>query len=140
MQPMSQKEHILQFARFFVIGVSNTLLDFVVYFALTRLIPYFGVGTHIYIANTLSFITAATWSYFANRTWTFKQQHKANAAEATKFYVSNITAFIFNTATLFTVVHILGGHDAIGKICGSAVSMVCNYALNKLWVFKKKTV
>jgi putative flippase GtrA len=134
------KETIHQFARFFIVGVSNTLVDFAVYLLLTRFIPFFGQGYHIYLANTVSFAAAATWSYYANRNWTFKQAHKATAGEATKFYLSTITAFLLNTAALFTVVHIFIGHDVIGKIVGSLVSMVWNFALNKLWVFKKKSV
>jgi putative flippase GtrA len=132
------KETLHQFARFFIIGVSNTLLDFSIYVVLTRFISFF--GTHIYLANTVSFVVASTWSYFANRTWTFKQKEKANAGEATKFYISTITAFILNTLALFTVVHLFRGHDLVGKIIGSGVSMIWNFSLNKLWVFRRKNV
>lgn len=130
------KDTVLQFARFFVVGVSNTAVDFSIYIVLTRLVPFFGI--HIYVANIISFICAASWSYFANRTWTFKQTSRVNVGEATKFYTSTVTSFIFNMATLFIAVHILGVYDLIGKLLASAVSMVSNYLLNKFWVFKSK--
>lgn len=132
----NHKETLHQFVRFFFVGLSNTVVDFGVYIGLTRFIPFF--AAYIFVANTVSFSIAATWSYIANRTWTFKQGHRVNVAEATRFYISTITAFLLNTLALFIVVQFLGHeYDLLGKILGSAISMVWNFTLNKLWVFKK---
>jgi putative flippase GtrA len=134
--PSTKKETVHQFARFFLVGLSNTAIDFGVYLSLTRFIPFF--GSYIYLANTIAFAAAATWSYVANRTWTFKVTTKANPQEATKFYISTITAFILSTLTLYTFVELFQNHDVLGKVAASAVSMVWNFSLNKLWVFNNK--
>ncbi|MCC2630790.1 MAG: GtrA family protein [Candidatus Paceibacter sp.] len=130
-----RRESVYQFVRFSLVGVSNTAVDFTTYLALTRLVPFF--GSFIYIANTLSFIVAATWSYFANRTWTFKQQHKAHVGEAFKFYSATLLTFALSMATLYIVVDVLGEYDLIGKVIAAVVSMISNFTLNKLWVFNK---
>jgi putative flippase GtrA len=131
-----RRDTIYQFARFFLVGISNTAVDFVVYFSLTRLIPFF--GTYFYIANTLAFIAAATWSYFANRTWTFKQQQKAHISEAARFYTATVLTFALSMLTLYVVVDVFRESDLIGKVLAAGVSMVSNFTLNKLWVFIKK--
>lgn len=133
--PSSRRDTVHQFIRFFIVGVSNTAVDFTVYFLLTRTIGFF--GEHILVANTISFITASTWSYFANRTFTFRRKNKASVHEALRFYISNVSAFALSMFTLYSVVHIFGESDILGKILASTVSMIWNFSLSKLWVFSR---
>lgn len=55
-----------QFLRYSLIGVANTIIHaFVMAFAIKRM------KSAIAIANSVAFVPAVTFSYFANATWTF---------------------------------------------------------------------
>jgi putative flippase GtrA len=131
----SQKA-IHQFVKFAIIGVINTGVDFAVYFVLTRGTDFF--STNIYLANTIAFITAATSSYIANRTWTFNIEHKAQVGEALKFYGTAASGFAINMAILYTGVSVFGMYDLVAKIIATFVAIFWNFFVTKFWVFKSK--
>ena len=58
---------VVQFVKFGIVGVSNTLLTLVVY---TVLLKVFGVW--YLAASAIGFIVGATNGFLLNRRWTFK--------------------------------------------------------------------
>ena len=54
--------------RFGLIGVLNTAIDFGMLFLLS------GLGLNKYVANTISTAVAFSFSFFANRTFTFRSK------------------------------------------------------------------
>jgi putative flippase GtrA len=130
-----RKETSYQFIRFILVGISNTAVDFATYLLLTRGVPFF--AAHIYSANTIAFIAAASWSYYANRTWTFKSQTTANLKEAAKFYTVTTSAFLVSLSVFYVLVHGLDMYDIAAKIVTVVVSLVWNFVFNKLWVFNR---
>src|ERR1700678_329584 len=59
---------VVQFVKFGIVGVSNTLLTLVVY---TVLLKVFGVW--YLAASAIGFIVGATNGFLLNRKWTFKE-------------------------------------------------------------------
>src|SRR5882757_2452020 len=59
---------VVQFAKFGIVGVSNTLLTFVVY---TVLLKVFGVW--YLAASAVGFAVGATNGFLLNRRWTFRE-------------------------------------------------------------------
>ena len=59
---------LIQFVKFGIVGVSNTLLTFVVY---TLLLKVFGVW--YLAASAIGFIVGATNGFLLNRRWTFRE-------------------------------------------------------------------
>ncbi|MDQ3076432.1 MAG: GtrA family protein [bacterium] len=133
-----QKQNVLhQFFKFGAIGVINTALDFGIYFFLTRYTDFFDVMTYKkYIANIISFFTAATFSLFANRLWTFARVDRIGLSEALKFYSTNVTAIILNSALLLAFIKLFALHDLVAKLLATVVTIFTNFFLQKFWVFK----
>lgn len=131
----SHQRAIHQFVKFGVIGVVNTFIDFAIYYLLTR---FTGLRESIYIANVISFTIAVTFSYFANRTWTFSMAKKAGMGEAVKFYSTAITGFLINISILFIGVHVFGFFDLFAKLIATIIVIMWNFFVNKFWVFKTK--
>lgn len=138
---------IKQFAKFFVVGVMNTGVDFTILNILMYTTKQ-NSGTPYVFFKTLSFLAAVTLSYFINKHWTFQDKSVENNDK--KFYqfilVSIIGAFINVTAATLVVefvrpmitipiAGIIWGN--IGAICGSASGLIWNFIGYKLWVFKK---
>jgi len=122
-----------QFIRFSVVGLINTLIDFLVYFGLTRAISWF--GEYYLAANALSFVAASTNSFFLNKNWTFGNQKK-DRGQYFKFIAVVAFTLLLSEVVLFFLVNRLGIYDLFAKILVLIVSVVSNFFLSKFMVFK----
>jgi len=123
--------NLKQFIKFAFVGVLNTLIDFGVYYVLTRF-----AGMYYVYANIISVILAITNSYLINRSWTFKSKNKIIGSEALKFWIVSIVGLILNTIILKVFIY-FGANDLISKAIASIFVLVWNYLLNKFWTFKE---
>jgi len=133
--PFSDKEHFRQFYKFSVVGVFNTLIDFLVFLGLIRLISFF--GDHVLYANVISFAVAVTNSYILNRRWTFRSSDAGLAQQYARFFVINLTGLAVNTGLLYIFVYQVHLYDVFGKILAIGITLFWNFFLNKWLVFKK---
>jgi putative flippase GtrA len=62
---MISAESAMQYAKFLVVGLANTLLSFVIYAVLVRL------GLYYVAAWVIAFLVGALQGYLVNRYWTF---------------------------------------------------------------------
>ena len=115
--------------RFAIVGASNTIVDFVVFFLLQ---PILGPFAQIagYAAGTVN-------SYYWNRRWTFATHKNQSKGEWIRFAVVNVTVALLTTLIL------IGLHTClplwIAKVIVTVPSLALNYVLNKLWVFRPPT-
>jgi putative flippase GtrA len=125
-----------QFIKFAIVGVANTLVDFGVYLLLTRGTSV--LADHIYIANTLAFCSAATFSFFVNKRWTFGRKDAVTVHEAAKFYIAVTGGFALGMTTFYLLVSHAGFDDRIAKLGATVVTVLWNFVLNKFWVFAEQ--
>jgi len=125
-----------QFVKYSFVGVLNTLTDFVVYYAITRLIAWFA---HYYlIANAVSFSFAVTQSFFLNKFWTFQNLEKKKMYfQYLKFFIVNLFTLAVNQLIFYSLVDLLNTYDLYAKVILIFSSVLINFSLVKLWVFKK---
>ncbi|MDQ0645057.1 GtrA family protein [Microbacterium murale] len=122
-------------ARFILVGLLNTSIDFAILFLLTRL----GVG--IFVANMISTSVALVFSFFANRSITFRAGGDKRV-QIMKFAAVTLAAlWLVQPAIIGVVSMLLGGLMAeplvllVGKGCATIVSMIWNYFLYAWFVF-----
>lgn len=129
---LERYETTRQFMKFCMIGSTNVMIDFSIYFILTRLFHLYFV-----IANFGSFAIAVTWSFYMNKTWTFKHMDTHLLKERyLKFFIVNAIGVSLQTTILYIFVTYGGVHDLISK--GIAIVLVTfwNFFMSKYWVFK----
>lgn len=126
---------LAQFIKFSVVGVSNTILDFGVYYVFTR-----KVGLHYLPSNVISFTTAATWSYIINRNWTFRDTTSRVHTQYLKFLIVSVIGLGLTSLLLYFFVGHLHLHDLVGKALAVIIVLVWNFTLNRLWTFRKPTL
>lgn len=125
-----------QFIKYGFAGILNTLTDFVVYFAVTRLSDWF--AEFYLLANAISFCAAVTQSFFINKYWTFRNSDRNKSAfQYFKFFLANLLTLLINQLILYMLVDGLGLHDLFGKVLIIITYVMMNFALFKYWVFKK---
>ncbi len=127
-------KHLISVFKFGIVGVVNTLIDWCLYFILTRYTVFFAL--HLAIAKGVSFMGGTVPSFIANRYWTFNQSSPVKIAEITKFYLTVIVALAINAFSLYVFVHIFNMYDLVGVILATVLSFIWNYMISKFWVFK----
>jgi dolichol-phosphate mannosyltransferase len=132
-----QRQGIRQFVKFALVGLINTVIDWIIFFILKQPLSVHGqLGKQF--AKAGSFIVSATSSYILNRRWTFRSDDKRVALQMIKFFiVASIGLVINNTIFYFmTAPRFLGLHDIWGLAFGTGLVMIWNFVFNKYWTFK----
>ena len=122
--------------RYALVGGFNTALDFGILFGLTAL------GMNELLANFISTTIAFCFSFFANRTFTFKANGDARREFIAFTLVTLFGIWVLQPIVIATVTHILNMHSSasllIAKLLATGVSLVWNYLLYSRVVFKKR--
>lgn len=124
------KEIGKQFAKFGVIGVSNTLLSLAVYYALVYL------GIHYIVAYTVGFCLSVVNAYYWNSRYVF---HVGTQNRFTSFLKSFLTyggTFVIGTFFLYLMVNNLHISDKIAPVINLAFTVPANFIIHRIWVFK----
>lgn len=132
---MNKKElwaNLVQFVKFNLVGVLNTLVDLGVYTVLTVF------GLNKYIAQVLSYACGVLNSYLFNTLWTFKKERRRTAKEFLLFVCVNLVSLGVSLGMLYVAEHYLHvQHTLLQKLIATPVAMAVNFIGNKLFVFKR---
>ncbi len=160
------KSNIIQFIKFGLVGVSNTLVNYIVY------VIFVWLGAHYVIANTMGFLISVLNAYFWGSRFVFKEDETKEKRVwwqvLLKTYASYALGFVLNTLLLalwIDLVHIgkymgfvgdwIGWAsgvftflpktmtpDEISEIVAPFINMVVtiplNFIINKFWAYKQK--
>ncbi|EKD76193.1 MAG: GtrA family protein [uncultured bacterium] len=124
-----------QFAKFVVVGLCNTAIDFAVYIVLTRGLHWF--SDHLVVASVVSFLCASINSYLLNKRWTFTNQRRDHHVLLVKFFVVTGSSFVLYSMAFAWLVS-LGFYDLLVKFVLIGFIVVWNFVLSKLWVYTKR--
>ncbi|TJY39783.1 GtrA family protein [Cohnella pontilimi] len=124
----------IRMAKFALVGVLNTGVDFAVFMLL---VYTFGVPSAG--AQVASFSCGIANSYWWNRKWTFRAAGKVNGRELLRFVAVNGLSLACATAVLLGLQHGLGWSPAAAKAVSILASLAVNYAGSRFWVFRMET-
>jgi putative flippase GtrA len=128
--PQSRTQLLVQFIKFGIVGVSNTVLAFAVY---TVLLKVFGVW--YLAASAIGFALGATNGFLLNRRWTFSD-HVGDALTPVRWGVVQGCGLAVNEGLLFVFVHDAGLDKLIAQACATAVVTVSTFFVNRAWTFR----
>lgn len=130
------KEGILewgrQFIKFGIVGLSNTIISFAVYYILLY------IGVNYIIANTMGFIISVLNAYYWNNKYVFKSKgdKKSSMKKLIKTFASYGSTFILSTVLLVVMVDYLNISEIIAPVINLIITIPLNFLLNKFWAFK----
>lgn len=130
-----QRRGVRQFIKFAIVGFSSTILDWGLYFILTRYFLLFYLS-----AKALSFVLGVINSYVWNRRWTFRSKEPKKFHQFSKFLVVASVGLGINTLIMFIVVSQLHLSDIIGLLLSSIFVMSWNFLVNKFWTFREVVI
>jgi putative flippase GtrA len=121
---------VVQFLKFGLVGVSNTLIAYAVY---TVLLKLFGVW---YIAASgIGFAVGAINGFLLNRRWTFAG-HVGDSLTPVRWGVVQSGGLGLNEVLLYLFVHDAGMDKLVGQIPATAIVTVLTFVVNRAWTFR----
>lgn len=121
---------VVQFFKFGIVGVSNTLLTFAIY---TVLLKVFGVW--YLAASAIGFAVGAVNGFLLNRRWTFRE-HVGDALTPVRWGIVQTCGLGVNVGLLYLFVHDVGLDKLIGQACATAIVTVSTFLVNRAWTFR----
>lgn len=127
--------------RYGVVGVSNTILDFSILFLLVNL------GLDKIIANYISTFTAFIFSFFLNKSYTFKSVSGNAKKQFGLFFIVTLFGLwviqpvvIYSMSLIFSETGLQDGTVLlISKLTATIASLIWNYLFYSRIVFKKES-
>lgn len=128
------RKTVFQFIKFGIVGVSNTLINYAVYFILV----YFGV--HYLAGNAVGFFVSVANAFYWNNRVVFRRQ-EGRGRNLLHAFVKSLISYSFSSLFLTSVllylwVDCLQISPYLAAIINLAITVPLNFVLNKFWAFK----
>lgn len=132
----------MQFVKFGIVGLSNTIISYVIYVGGLIFLQYFGIFPKVdyLVAQIVAFILSLLWSFYWNNKMVFvleKGKERSLWKALVKTYISySFTGLFLNSILLVFWVQICNISEFIAPIINLLVSVPLNFVINKFWAFK----
>lgn len=124
------KKEIKKICKFLLIGGSSTLIDFLIYFILSK-------NINVNLSKFISMVFSCTYSFLINKSWTFQVKGKIRFEYIIKYILTQSVNIVMNVATNRVILNITG-EKLLAYVLATCVGMVCNFTLQRFFVFAKK--
>jgi len=146
------KKTLRQMAKFAVVGVLNTLVDFAVFQALNLTLGW------VYAAQALGYTFGVINSYLWNSSWTFREQRTRSLREIALFLLVNLASLGVSLGMIWLCREVFGvtnawaagwmpaflagfvKGDTLCKLIATLFAIAVNYLGNRLFVFRRQAV
>lgn len=125
-----------QFVQFGIVGLSNTLISYVVY------LLGISLGMHYLAASVLGFVVSVQNAFYWNNKYVF-QTKEGEKRVWWKTWIKTFlsyasTGLVLANALLVLWVDVLRIPEALGPVLNLLITNPLNFILNKLWAFRGK--
>lgn len=121
---------LTQLAKFGVVGVLATLIDFVVLIALTEL-----GGWDPVLSAAVSFVVSVVFNYVASMRFVFTRRDDLGRAEELVIFVAlSVVGLLINEALMWLGTSALSLNYVLVKVVATALVMLWNFCSRKRWL------
>lgn len=133
---------IIQFIRFGIVGISNTIISYVLY--VVGLMIFRNIlmlkSVDYLLAQAVAFVLSVLWSFYWNNRLVFQKnegQERRIFRALIKTYISySFTGLFLNSVLLMFWVQSLGISEFIAPAINLLISVPLNFIINKIWTFR----
>ena len=127
------KASTIQFIKFGVVGVSNTLVSLAVYYV------FLFIDSRLYlVGNIVGWIVSVANAFFWNNRYVFKESEEPWFRKLIKTYISYGFTFLLSTLLLYIEVDVLSLSPVMSPVLNLAITIPLSFLLNKFWAFSGK--
>lgn len=130
---LDKYQGIVQIIKFGIVGLSNTLVSYIVYLIILFL------GVHYIVGNIMGFILSVLNSFYWNNKYVFKEEQSNRVwwKALIKTYLSyGFTGIIISNIVLIVTVKLLNISTVIAPLFGLVITIPLNFLINKFWAFR----
>lgn len=125
------KTVLIQFIKFGIIGVSNTLISTAVYYL------FIWINTDLYFAgNVVGWIVSVFNSFYWNNRFVFKNSEYSWWKKLFRTYLAYGGSFVVGSLLLVLQVRVLCISEWLAPWINMVITIPLNFLLNKFWAFK----
>ena len=136
------EEGFVQFVKFGLVGVSNTLLSYFINVGVLLALAPAKVSWDYFAGNFISFVLSVLWSFYWNNKYVFtqKKDESRNLWKALlRTYASySVTGIVICNVLSWIWIEIFDISKFVAPIINLLVSVPLNFVLNKFWAFKSE--
>jgi putative flippase GtrA len=121
---------LIQFVKFGLVGVSNTVIAFAIY---TVLLKVFGVW--YLAASAIGFVVGAINGFLLNRRWTFAG-HVGDSLTPVRWGVVQGCGLALNEGLLYLFVDGAGVEKLLSQAFATVIVTVLTFFVNRAWTFR----
>ena len=138
-------QSLMQFVKFGLVGVSNTLLSFGLFWLSSHLFDqahaFHDNQTYIaWASNAIAFILSVLWSFYWNNkmVFTLEEGQKRHMGKALlKTYIAySVSGIFLNSFLLWFWVDLIGISKLLAQFIDLFIDVPVNFIINKFWAFK----
>lgn len=135
-------EAFMQFVKFGIVGVSNTIISYVLYAGSLLLFKKIAIFSKVdyLVAQGIAFVLSVAWSFYWNNKMVFvnEEEQERNLWKALiKTYISySFTGLFLNSILLALWVKLLNVSEFVAPIFNLIISVPINFLINKFWAFR----
>lgn len=135
-------EALVQFIKFGIVGVSNTVIGYLVNIVTIFALRNTDVFWDYFAGNILAFIIGVSWSFYWNNRYVFKLKDGETRnfmAALFKTYMSyGFTGIILNNILSYIWIDMLGISKVVAPLINMIIGVPINFIINKLWAFRSQ--
>lgn len=138
----SKKNTIIQFLKFGIVGLSNTVLSYVLYLLFLKGFEHYDIfSDYDYLVSSIfTFCICTTWSFYWNNKFTFGRNN-GEGYNAVKAFIKTVlsyslTGLILHNILLYVLVEYMGIAKQVVPLINLVVTVPLNFLLNKYWAFR----
>ncbi len=133
---------LLQFIRFGIVGVSNTLVSYALNVLVLFLMRPLEADWDFIAGNVVAFLLSVLWSFYWNSRFVFTMQdgEKRSVPKALlKTYISyGFTGIVLNNLLGWFWIQTVGLSKFIAPLINLIISVPLNFLISKFWAFRAK--
>ena len=133
-------ETIVQFIKFGIVGVSNTVISYLINIVVLALMIPLNVSWDFIAGNVVAFVLSVLWSFYWNNRFVFTVnagEHRSMIKALIKTYISyGFTGIILNNILSWVWIDGFNISKFVAPLINLIISVPLNFIINKLWAFK----
>lgn len=133
-------EGFMQFVKFGIIGLSNTVISYILNVSVLLILSPFSVSWDFFAGNMVGFLLSVLWSFYWNNRFVFTmqegQQRSVWKALLKTYLAYGFTGIILNNILSWLWITKFGISKFIAPVINLIVSVPLNFIINKLWAFR----
>ncbi len=135
---------LMQFVKFGMVGVMNTLIDYAAYFVSLKIFEYFNLfGDKAYLPSSfIGFAVSVSNAFYWNDKYVFAKGEDETRSRF-QSYVKTVSSYAvtglgLKTILLWLFITVIGMSNVLAPVLIIFIIVPINFLLNKLWAFRTK--